>query len=476
MIGKFKPTGWLIPIATGFLLIIHFGFSCRNPGSQSLITTENSPLASRPTEVKAEDGRYISWKEHLIDGLDVSGVPLSGSDGLVMADLDLDGFEDIVSVHEADTRKDGEVSGYVRIAFGSPDPDQWHLVSLAKGKEAGAAEDAAIADMNGDGYPDIVAACELEHLIYFQNPGSDIRSARWERVIPNGTANRGSFIRTFLADFNGDGNMDLAAANYFDKDVSVLLNTGTGTFAAKNDYALGHSFPASIISADLDGDGDRDIATANFIADKVGVLFNDGDGIFAGNMSYIVADAPYSVFAADLDKDGDPDVLRGTMGNGLPVQWIDDDDDMQEGDLSGDRDSDCLMIDKNKDGHYGHWEDFIVDYADEDKDGMADLEIIAENTKLQDRRFGPGLYMIMIDNDKDGVLSYIDWEKLHAECWQHDGMDDFMIDYSGNSTLLIKALKRHDGVSGQKWCEMLFHANRPHTRSAAAVRNTKCLV
>ena len=143
----------------------------------------------------------------------------------------------------------------------------------------------------------------------------------------------------------------------------------------------------------------------------------------------------------DLDNDGDPDVLRG-MINGLPVQWIDDDDDMQEGDLSGDRDSDCLMIDKNKDGHYGHWEDFIVDYADEDKDGMADLEIIAENTKLQDRRFGPGLYMIMIDNDKDGVLSYIDWEKLHAECWQHDGMDDFMIDYSGNSTLL----KAHAGI------------------------------
>ncbi len=92
MIGKINPGSWVTPLSAGCLLAMTFSFSCRNP-----------PVASRPTEVKAEDGRYISWKEHLIDGFDVSGVPLSGGDGLVMADLDLDGFEDIVSVHEADT-------------------------------------------------------------------------------------------------------------------------------------------------------------------------------------------------------------------------------------------------------------------------------------------------------------------------------------------------------------------------------------
>ncbi|MDF7798189.1 hypothetical protein P4C99_01845 [Pontiellaceae bacterium B1224] len=137
----------------------------------------------------------------------------------------------------------------------------------------------------------------------------------------------------------------------------------------------------------------------------------------------------------DLDEDGDPDVLRGTFRNGLPAQWIDDDDDMRAGDLAGDRDSDCLMIDRNRDGRYGHWEDFVVDYADEDGDGLADLEIIADNTALDDHGYD-GAYMIMIDNDKDGVLSYINWETLHPECWHHNGVDDFVIDYSGNSTLL----------------------------------------
>ncbi|MGD9417980.1 MAG: hypothetical protein Q7R22_003505 [Verrucomicrobiota bacterium JB025] len=144
----------------------------------------------------------------------------------------------------------------------------------------------------------------------------------------------------------------------------------------------------------------------------------------------LVRDASY----IDLDGDGDPDVLRGTVHDGIPVQWIDDDDDMKVGDLIGDRDSDCLMVDRNRDGNYGHWEDFIVDHADEDGDGMADVEIIADNVGLDAKKGGH--YMIMMDDDKDGVFSYIDWELFHPECWQHDGMDDFMIDYNGTSTLL----------------------------------------
>jgi hypothetical protein len=54
----------------------------------------------------------------------------------------------------------------------------------------------------------------------------------------------------------------------------------------------------------------------------------------------------------DLDGDGDPDVLMTTI-SGFPVRWIDDDDDMKEGDLQGDTDSDCLMVDRNRDGKYG---------------------------------------------------------------------------------------------------------------------------
>ena len=55
-----------------------------------------------------------------------------------------------------DPNIDVGTDGYVRIAFGSADPNVWTNVTLAEGADASAAEDAAIADVNGDGHLDVV--------------------------------------------------------------------------------------------------------------------------------------------------------------------------------------------------------------------------------------------------------------------------------------------------------------------------------
>ena len=111
------------PYALTLCSISFLTIACRNEAFDQ--STPNPPVASRLTDVKSADGQYISWKEHLIDGLEISGVPLSGSDGLIMGDLDKDGYPDIVSVHESDTEYDGIAKGHIRLAFGSADPDQW---------------------------------------------------------------------------------------------------------------------------------------------------------------------------------------------------------------------------------------------------------------------------------------------------------------------------------------------------------------
>jgi len=135
---------------------------------------------------RAADGSYISWREHTSDEPATVGFLLSGSNGLVMADIDNDGHEDVVSVHESDSDYDSSVfdpdyvpdaAGHVRVAFGSPDPTRWTNITLAEGADAPAPEDADVADVNGDGFLDVIVAAELSHLIYLQNPGETAHTA-----------------------------------------------------------------------------------------------------------------------------------------------------------------------------------------------------------------------------------------------------------------------------------------------------------
>jgi hypothetical protein len=147
---------------------------------------------------------------------------------------------------------------------------------------------------------------------------------------------------------------------------------------------------------------------------------------------------PETIKYIDLDKDGDPDILSYTLENGMGVIWIDDDDDMKYGDLEGDTDSDCLLIDRNRDGIFAGPRDLSIDWGDENGDGKADIQLIASNGGWKNRNFydWDADFMYVMDEDGDNIMHYIDWNLVSMQAWEHNGHANFYEDYHGSSLFL----------------------------------------
>ncbi len=278
-------------------------------------------VADRPADARsAQDGRYISWREHIIDDRTIARMEeLRGGDGLAVTDFDRDGYPDVISVHE-DTN-------HIRLAFGSKDPDTWDNHTLAEGPQARAAEDVDVGDVNGDGMPDAVAACERGHLIYFEAPPKDRTrdTTAWKRVILTGTRDRGSWIRVKLADMDGDGRLDVVAANKGRTNFSVFYaNAAPSDPAAWKETVIGQcKTPINIRPIDLDRDGDLDAIAGSRGEQRIYFYENLERGrrwrehvIHAGPP----ASTGFMLEPADMNRDGRVDIVAPSEIGG--VIWL----------------------------------------------------------------------------------------------------------------------------------------------------------
>jgi len=172
----------------------------------------------------------------------------------------------------------------------------------------------AAADFNRDGIIDLVTANFLSSNI------SLLLGNRNGQFTNAGTfsTETGLGPRSIVAqDFNLDGNMDIATANFNSNNVAVFLGTGQGSFTMATNFAIGDEAvgPIFIAKVDFNRDGKMDLATTNFSSENISILFNDGLGNFNSVNKIDLADAvgPRGLAIGDFNQDGNPDLATANF-------------------------------------------------------------------------------------------------------------------------------------------------------------------
>jgi hypothetical protein len=188
----------------------------------------------------------------------------------------------------------------------------------------------AMADVNGDGKPDMVVANQSDNTVsVFLNttaPGSNVPAFSAAQVF----ASQQSPSIVAVADLNGDGKPDVFVTNFSSGTISVLLNTSANppaslNFSAHQDFALPNGSDSfSVVSADINGDGKPDLVTANDFLNSVSVLLNSTSPgadqlVFAPAQSFTMGQVLNTVAVADINGDGRPDLIVTDRTN---LVWV----------------------------------------------------------------------------------------------------------------------------------------------------------
>lgn len=223
-----------------------------------------------------------------------------GTGSVEVADLNKDGSPDIVVA----LMEDSAVAVLLNDAKGNFSPAQGSPYAANKSPN-----DIDIADVNGDGNPDLcIANTEVSLLtVLLGNGQGQFRQAEHS---PFSVHSRPHTHGITVGDFNGDGKPDLATDDWADNKILIIYGDGQGNFSGERFFPAGLRPYQRLRSGDFDKDGHADIITTNLEGNDATVMLGDGDGSFhdAPGSPFPCGDAPFGVAVGDLNADGYPDL------------------------------------------------------------------------------------------------------------------------------------------------------------------------
>ena len=173
-----------------------------------------------------------------------------------------------------------------------------------------------VGDLNRDGYPDVAVAVYVsnaDRVRVFYGTADGSLSA------PYDVENFGNNIPTDveIGDLNGDGWPDMVASIFSPGNrIRVWINRGDGTFNPSASYTA-HGNPSGVAIGDLTGDGKPDIVCTNGSSNsnKVSIYINNGNGTFQPQILIPTLFRPSDAVLGDFDRDGDQDFVVTHFGS-----------------------------------------------------------------------------------------------------------------------------------------------------------------
>jgi len=237
----------------------------------------------------------ISFSNHVIAS-GFSGQLVWDDLDVMAADLDQDGDQDVVAAFGPDD---------LLVVYWNADGTGlvWEPETVSAAIDT--PQRLAVADVNGDGKPDILAVTLLEHTLYWYE--REAAQAAWTTHIVSVGAN----VNLTVLDVDGDGDVDVVS------NIRLFRNVDSGGTQWREENL---PYPSQDVdAADLDGDGDVDLAYG--LGDFSGWQENtDGAGTFVAHVLTppTTEEGDTHMLAGDLDGDGDADLV---IGGGDYVAW-----------------------------------------------------------------------------------------------------------------------------------------------------------
>jgi hypothetical protein len=278
--------------AGGFLAPVHYAVGA---GAQWLavgdLNGDGHPdvvVSNYQTESTAAVTVYMnSGSGTLVSPHTLAASPNAQPEGIAIADWNGDGHADIAVALS--------LQGQVKVFWGN---GTGNFPSSTLVNTGFTPRDLAAADFDGDGHLDLVVT-SIDGARVFYGTGSGFTGGATLNNFPQGCDN------VVAGDFNNDGHPDFATTG---QALTLFLNDGTGHGWTRRYSAVGEN-PVGIVAADFDGDGNLDVAAALYLGDAVSVYYGDGVGNFPVRQDWGAGLAPNDLAVGDVNGDSRPDIV-----------------------------------------------------------------------------------------------------------------------------------------------------------------------